>query len=333
MANPNDAVFEIDAGKILAKLHLAGQEQLASMKAIAINTGIVNPVAKATPKDPGKVEFDLDNKTGEYQFAVLKILSYKVPLDISKNKKIIKLQEELEKAKEKDAKDSKNKPVKKEEKPNEQNAKKEETDKKTSLTAQVKTQVKDSLQVKSFLDFLIEADNPEENKDDANSSKSEVDKKSKTYEAQEKLLKELESFKIQNYKADPDNFDDSIKEFNEAVKTENEERIKAKEEYAQKLQKIAFNDIKTYFKTISGEKNAAKIKESDLVKMNADIDGGIKDPTQFQADIKNFKITTATIDKGVEAYEQKIQASDKPSDNVERNILFAVGFTVEIETM
>lgn len=46
--------------------------------------------------------------------------------------------------------------------------------------------------------------------------------------------------------------------------------------------------------------------------LNADIDGKIKDPTQFK-DIKDFKITTDSVDKAIEKHEQKIQET-KPND-------------------
>lgn len=289
MANPNDAVFEIDAGKILAKLHLAGQQAIPN--SIPINTGIVNPVAKADPKNPGNVEFNLDNKSGEYQFAVLKLLKYQVQINLKKNKNLMKLQENLEKAKKEDSK---------------------KKDKDKHADAKLTDKTKD-------------ADDKEKDKEE------KVDKDSKAYKVQQDILKEFASYKLKDYKEDKENFAESAKSFNEAVKLENEQRKKAKEDEEDKLQKEAFEDIKTYFKTVSGDQNASKIKQTDIVQLNADVDGKTKDPAQFK-EIKDFKITTKAVDDQIKKYEEKIQET-KPNDWITRNIMFATCFTVEVETM
>ena len=44
MANENDVSFELDAGKLLATLHLAAAQAIPN--SIAINTGIIDPQAK-----------------------------------------------------------------------------------------------------------------------------------------------------------------------------------------------------------------------------------------------------------------------------------------------
>ena len=56
-------VFEIDASKLLAKLHLAGQQAIPNSK--VINTGIKDNDPKADPNSPGKVTF-VFSKLGEY---------------------------------------------------------------------------------------------------------------------------------------------------------------------------------------------------------------------------------------------------------------------------
>ena len=251
MANPNDAIFEIDAGKILAKLHLAGQQAIPN--AIPINTGIVNPVAKADPSKPGNVEFNLDNKSGQYEFGVLKLLSYQVPIDVSKNKKLADLYKKLEKAKEKDKKAGKD----------------------------------------AYADAKLTAKTKDEDSKDAKPEK--VDKNSETYKVQQEILKEFASYKLSNYKENKDDFNESTTSFKEAVKAENTKRQETKKQNQDKLQKDAYQDIKTYFETISGQQNASKIKQTDIVIRNADVDGKIKDPTQFK-NIKDFKITTDNID-------------------------------------
>lgn len=298
MANSNDAVFQIDAGKILAKLHLAGQQAIPN--SIPINTGIENPVAKADPKNLGNTEFNLDNKTGEYQFAVMKLLKYQVLIDLKKNKNLEKLQKDLEKAIEEDAK------------------KTEKGGKDKHADAKLTDKTKDE-------------DDKESDKEDGEDGEEQVDKNSKTYKVQQEILKEYASYKLKEYKEDKENFKESLKSFIDAVKAENELRKKTKQDNEDKLQKEAFTDIKTYFKTVSGDKNASKIKEADIVKLNADVDGKTKDPTQFK-DIKDFKITTEAVDDQIKKYEEELQSS-KPNDWITRNIMFAIGFSVEIETM
>lgn len=71
-----DAVlFEVDAAKILAKLHLAGQSQIKG-KGFIVNSGIKNDAKNATPENPGKVTFDLTNKTGDYQVGYVNQVTY-----------------------------------------------------------------------------------------------------------------------------------------------------------------------------------------------------------------------------------------------------------------
>lgn len=63
----DSVLFEIDAAQILAKLHLAAQSQMKGQPGFVVNTGILNNSASATPENPGKVTFDLTNKSGDYQ--------------------------------------------------------------------------------------------------------------------------------------------------------------------------------------------------------------------------------------------------------------------------
>lgn len=61
MANSNDILFTIDAGKILATLHLAAVTQAPNYKPI-YNTGIKDCTESDTPENPGKATFDFSNK-------------------------------------------------------------------------------------------------------------------------------------------------------------------------------------------------------------------------------------------------------------------------------
>lgn len=66
MAEP-EILFDVDASKILAKLHLGALEACKNWRAdgFFVNTGIKNDNPSATPDNPGKVEFDLTNEQYE----------------------------------------------------------------------------------------------------------------------------------------------------------------------------------------------------------------------------------------------------------------------------
>ena len=66
MAEP-EILFDVDASKILAKLHLGALEACKQWRAdgFFVNTGIKNDNPSATPDNPGKVEFDITN--GQYE--------------------------------------------------------------------------------------------------------------------------------------------------------------------------------------------------------------------------------------------------------------------------
>lgn len=85
--------FEIDMAKIYAKLHLAGQSQVKAPNFV-INTGIIKPQDKGDPNKVGDTSFDFSN--GVYEVGVCNpTFQYNIPIDVSQNKNITKLEEEL----------------------------------------------------------------------------------------------------------------------------------------------------------------------------------------------------------------------------------------------
>lgn len=75
-------LFEVDASKIIAKLHLAGRQPLkidTGVGEMLANTGIKDDDMNAKPDNPGKVTFDLTNNSKEYQ------VGYVVPIMYHKN--------------------------------------------------------------------------------------------------------------------------------------------------------------------------------------------------------------------------------------------------------
>lgn len=110
MAEQFNPLFKIDAGQILAKLHLAGKE--AALDFIVINSGMKDEVDGDTADNPGKSLFDLTNKRGEYEvcFVTNVPFQYKEEIVLSADPVVQKAQEEFNAAKEKagEAKDKDN---------------------------------------------------------------------------------------------------------------------------------------------------------------------------------------------------------------------------------
>ena len=66
-------LFEVDASKIVAKLHLAGRQPLKieyGKGEFLANTGVVDDDIKATPENPGKVSFDIAKKSYQVGYVV-----------------------------------------------------------------------------------------------------------------------------------------------------------------------------------------------------------------------------------------------------------------------
>ena len=110
MVEDKDSLFTVNAGQILAKLHLAGKEKAGNF--IVINSGMKDEADGNTVKDPGKSLFDMTNKSGEYEVCFVTSIpfQYKEEIVLSADPSVQKAQEELSDAKEKagDAKDKDN---------------------------------------------------------------------------------------------------------------------------------------------------------------------------------------------------------------------------------
>ena len=75
MAEP-EILFDVNASKILAKLHLGALEAVKQWlsEGFFVNTGIKNDNPSAKPDNPGKVEFDLTN--GEYEIGYVTSIDF-----------------------------------------------------------------------------------------------------------------------------------------------------------------------------------------------------------------------------------------------------------------
>lgn len=69
MADDKELVFEVNAGQILAKLHLGSKQMYANDKKVQFyNSGIVGK-DDGTPEKPDDCMFDMKNKSGQYEVA------------------------------------------------------------------------------------------------------------------------------------------------------------------------------------------------------------------------------------------------------------------------
>lgn len=346
-------IFEIDASKILVKLHLAGRAAIPNSK--VINTGIKNDPDKADPSKPGNTEFEF-SKTGEYQLAILKKIEYRIPIELSCNKVIEKADKDLqgkglpslfdEKAQEEADKEAKeedknpDKDKKDKEKDIDKEKEKKEADEKTSLTdkdAQKKTEINDSLHIPSFLGYITEADDKD---------KKEKEKKQKEInKIYETIIKELDSYadfkvagEMKNMfndngyekKSKPEDFKETWKKFNECLNLENKHRLEYQAKVFDDLKGAALKDLTDYFITFAGKDNQAKIDQAKIAQVILDTDGKTYDKPNAFDKMKNGKIDASSVTAELEKQKQEFQVKE-PNKLLAITIGCAVGYKIDIE--
>lgn len=93
-----DTLFDIDAGQILAKLHLSAKTQAPNF--IVVNTGIKDEKDGDSAENPGKSTFDFSNKSGEYETGFITLdFKYHEKIVLEEDPVIKKANEKLKKAK------------------------------------------------------------------------------------------------------------------------------------------------------------------------------------------------------------------------------------------
>lgn len=84
----SEVLFDVDASEIVAKLHLAAQQQanpkLKPYNGFVINTGVLNNDPNGSPEKIGKVRFDLNNKLSTFQLGAVVDVEYKQSFDVDK---------------------------------------------------------------------------------------------------------------------------------------------------------------------------------------------------------------------------------------------------------
>lgn len=98
MANEPVASFNVDAGQLIAKLHLAGKTQAPNCT--VVNSGIKDEKKSDKPEAPNKCTFDMTNKGGQYEVAFIKFgIEQKATIDVDKVTELKKKKDDIEKAK------------------------------------------------------------------------------------------------------------------------------------------------------------------------------------------------------------------------------------------
>ena len=341
MANANDVSFEIDAGVVLAKLHLAGA-QAVSNKVQVLNSGIQNQsnyLQPPKPENPGKVLFDCDNKGGSYQMAMTSsiasgFVSYKCKVDI---KKLKEFNEALARYNESKGKDNALS--------SELSASSESTSK-TGSSASSNNASDSTDKVTDDVDKNAINTAKKENSESSSQSKTEgskdnskntsEDSKGKLGEEAKVLLKVMKDYGFKAYKEDPNDVDASMAAFKKSIEEEN---ITRKEEYQKNLdvqKKDAYQTAKAYFEQFAGKDNSSKIKPQDIVVIGRTVgDLGkapkIEDISKL-CTVKKYKIEVNNNSREIAALEEKTHA-ENINEYISFYPIFSTGFGVETETI
>ena len=345
-------IFEVDAGAILAKLHLAGQQQATGKwkDAKIINTAIKNPTNDPNPENPGKTTFDLENSSGEYQVAVLAQLKYMPFIDLEKDETYLELKNKYLEAKgeaKEEAAEKKEEDKDKEDKEDKE-ADSKDAHSKESLTAKTKDKddatAKESISNKNKLMNLLFEDVDSLILEDTEDDKKKDDEKEESkelVEAREELLKHIKTkyldkkglFK-EGITIDEEHFDKTLLDFEILVDTTNVERLEEKEKYRQSFL-AETGAMQTYFTTFAGKDNAKKINPKEVIIKDIDADGSVFEKGIESFDmIKNYKIETDDLTKAIEEAEQKYLDENKSFDEnnyYTRTIALIVGYKMDIE--
>lgn len=341
MANANDVIFEIDAGVVLAKLHLAGA-QAVSNKVQVLNSGIENQsnyLQPPKPENPGKVLFDCDNKSGAYQMAMTSsiaggFVSYKCKVDI---KKLNEFNEALAKYNESKGKDNALS--------SELSASSEYTSK-TGSSASGNNTSGSIEKVTDDVDKNAINNAKKENSESSSQSKTEgskdntkntsEDSKGELNEEAKALLKVMKDYGFKAYKEDPKDIDASMAAFKNAIEEENTAR---KEEYQKNLdvqKKDAYQTTKAYFEQFAGKDNSSKIKPQDIVVIGRTVGNSGKAPKVEDISklctIKKYKIEVNDNSREIAALEETTH-TENVNEYISFYPIFSTGFGVETETM
>lgn len=209
MANVKE-LFILSASKLIAKLHLAGMQTVKTKN--LINTGIIDYDEGAKPENPGKVDFNLENKEGVYEVGIWKLISYELdPMTKEANdSELKKLMDEknklIEKLKKKDPKI---------------------TDETISKDQEISKKDEEIQKRKEKLGLADKKDNKEDSNEEDQKEKDpkELEKEREELKKNSELFKESEAFKKEAIDELTTYFDNFVGKENVKVKIDNEHII------------------------------------------------------------------------------------------------------------
>jgi hypothetical protein len=312
MANQNDPFFTIDAGKILAKLHLAAKTQVTTKDAVVENSGIEDEEKNDTPEKPGKTTFNLDKGKGEYTLSITyKYAEFKPQINLETDKNVEGLRAELKKTNDKFNKASAVKEAEEilseaDPQPASTPAAKPSPSPAAKPTAPASSSAPTKQNPK--------ATGPLADKNYANEVAADFKKwYSKLFDKEELAIAD------KNKEADP------IKKMNADIDAVNNYRAAKMKEPNEPFKKSAIDDVKKYFTVFAGKENANKIKESEvkygLIKIN-----GLAKTT-----VDKDKSEANTIDDIANIKE--LAAKANATGKLDTDYKFTVKYSVETEAV
>ena len=347
MAEP-EILFEVDASKILAKLHLGALEAVKQWlsEGFFVNTGIKNDNPSAKPDNPGNVEFDLTNGTYEVGYVTSIDFEAKDALNSAVEQitpllsKIKVVGESLVREASEENDDSK--PLLSKEKNEQKQQKRDERDQKMDQNVanmykkvdEIFVKLKDSLEKSDFkLDEIFN-----EYKNQSATLKKWISEKNDKAKQNDRNAKPmtLDDFKFSKV------FKDSIeknvqlmsnpsiaKEFIEFLIKKLQEVAKTSgnstslDNISEKDFTNAFKGLQAYMNVFVGDK-ASKLKADNVVKQFAPSEA--KDSNDKKL-VMNYEIVPAD-EKEIELQQKKNEAN---KDKATMRVCFKIGYTVQID--
>ena len=337
MAEP-EILFDVDASKILAKLHLGALEACKRWlsEGFFVNTGIKNDNPSATPDNPGKVEFDITN--GQYE------VGYVTDVNFTFNNAFNRIAEQIaplaaqlntsggESVKLGEADD---KPLfSKEINANKEKQRKDRDDKINANVEHVDKKLQDLIKKnqndlkKAGFEFSNALDEfkktpsftkwiADQNKRRAAAKKSKIDPSSIT-QSTLKRFPELYSRFLNTVKKVLDK--DSKTFMQQALKNGNGLDFK---NVSEKDRTNAFNGLMSYMKVFIGDK-ASALKEDQVVMQF--VDAKAKD-SNSKSLVANYEIIDANF-KDVEIQQKQ---NDADGDHAKFRVCFKIGYSVVVD--
>ena len=350
MAEP-EILFDVDASKILAKLHLGALEAVKQWlsEGFFVNTGIKNDNPSAKPDNPGKVEFDLTN--GEYEIGYVTTVDYAAKTALNSSiEQITPLLSKIKVVGEsliREEGESDDKPLLSKEKNEQKQQKRDEHAQKMDQNVQeiykkvdeILVSQKDNLEKSGFkLDEIFD-----EYKKQSAALKNWIDKKNQTAKQNDRNAKPMSVDDLKFSKVFKSSIENNIKfmanpniakEFIEflikklqvvakASGNISPDRINKTDDEFKNDFENAFNGLQAYMNVFVGDK-AKAIKDDNVVVQF--VSSEVKDSNDKKL-VANYEIVPADA-KEIELQHKKNEAN---KDKATMKVCFKIGYSVQID--